>query len=453
MGALRAFVAVFSLAVMTGAQRPLGLQFLEDAPTVTPSLLTTLPMSEAGAPKSEDIEEHLLADKNRGVTEITDQDQNLQDIREKIMSTMPSSDQAEVTTEEEMLGQVSTVTPTPEPLPTPLPVLISMDGAEGILKSPDVEKPVGKKKSSVPKKGVAYEPSSVVPKKSADPESVKPSVVPKKGVDSEDSKPSVVPKKGVDLENLKPSVVPKKGVDLENLKPSVVPKKGVDSENLKPSVVPKKGVDSENLKPSVVPKKGVDSESSKSSVVPKKGVDTGLVKPIVSEANMQITTQKDPTVVKESTVSDSSAVVPKKSMSNPSSSVNALPSSLQEKPTPSLISPTKPLKGSPTPSPVQPTVHLAGQNESSNSTKSESIPPSTDSSESHSKPTAAIDNLDAKEKDSEGSGAYTPAAVGIILLLCIVITVMILGIRRLQDVWMRRHYARVDFLIDGMYDM
>lgn len=54
-----------------------------------------------------------------------DQDQDLQDIQEKIMSTMPSSDQTEVTTEE-MLAKVSTVTPTPEPLPTPLPVLIDI---------------------------------------------------------------------------------------------------------------------------------------------------------------------------------------------------------------------------------------------------------------------------------------------------------------------------------------
>ncbi|XP_069999071.1 uncharacterized protein [Penaeus vannamei] len=406
MGALRAFVVVLSLAVTSGAQRP--LQYLEDVPPATPpSLLTTVPMSDANVPKSEKIEEHLLADKNKNVTEIKDQDQDLQDIQEKIMSTMPSSDQTEVTTEE-MLAKVSTVTPTPEPLPTPLPVLIDIDDAEEILKSPDVVKPVGKKKSSVPKKGVVYEPSSVVPKKSADPES------------------------------LKPSVVPKKGADPSSLKPSVVPKKDADPESLKPSVVPKKGADPENLKPSVVPKKGVDAE---------------LVNPIVSEANMQIPTQKDPTVVKESTVSDGSAVLSEKSKSNPSAAVNALPSSPQKKPTPSLISPTKPLKGSPTPSPVLPTVHLASQNESSNSTKPESSPPSTDSSESRSKPTAAVDNLDAEEKDSEGSGAYTPAAVGIVLLLCIVITVMILGIRRLQDVWMRRHYARMDFLIDGMYDM
>lgn len=70
MGALRAFVVVFSLAVMTGAQRPLSLQFLEDVPTATPGLLTTVPMSDADVPKSEKVEEHLLADKDQNVTEI-----------------------------------------------------------------------------------------------------------------------------------------------------------------------------------------------------------------------------------------------------------------------------------------------------------------------------------------------------------------------------------------------
>lgn len=69
MGALRAFVVVLSLAVTSGAQRP--LQYLEDVPPATPpSLLTTVPMSDANVPKSEKTEEHLLADKNKNVTEI-----------------------------------------------------------------------------------------------------------------------------------------------------------------------------------------------------------------------------------------------------------------------------------------------------------------------------------------------------------------------------------------------
>ncbi|XP_042891212.1 proteoglycan 4-like [Penaeus japonicus] len=421
MGALRAFVVVLSLAVTTRAQSP--LQILEDVPTATPSnLLTTIPMSDATVPESEKIEGSLLADKNKKLNMTGIKDQNLQDIREKILSTMPSSEPAEATTEEETVLGVSTVTPTPEPLPTPLPVQINIDNEKEILQNPAEEKPVGKKKSSVPKKGVVYEPP----------------VVPKKGADPESQKSSVVPKKGADPENQKSSVVPKKGADPESQKSSVVPKKDADPSKLKPSVVPKKGADPKDIKPSVVPKKGVDS---------------GLLSPIVSEANMQIPAQSDPTTVKASTVSNANAVPSEKVKFDPSSAVNALPSSPQKKPTPSLISPTKASKGSPTPSPVIPTVHLAAQNESSNSSEPESSPPSTASSESHLKPTAAVDNLDAEKEDSGGSAAYTPAAVGIILLLCIVITVMILGIRRLQDVWMRRHYARMDFLIDGMYDM
>lgn len=74
-------------------------------------------------------------------------------------------------------------------------------------------------------------------------------------------------------------------------------------------------------------------------------------------------------------------------------------------------------------------------------------------SEIHSKPTVATDELDAATTDSE-SDYINFGAVLLGLLLCIALAVtVVLGYRKFKDIWMRRHYAHVNFLVDGMYDM
>lgn len=73
--------------------------------------------------------------------------------------------------------------------------------------------------------------------------------------------------------------------------------------------------------------------------------------------------------------------------------------------------------------------------------------------EIHAKPTVATDELDAATTDSE-SDYINFGAVILGLLLCIALAVtVVLGYRKFKDIWMRRHYAHVNFLVDGMYDM
>lgn len=65
----------------------------------------------------------------------------------------------------------------------------------------------------------------------------------------------------------------------------------------------------------------------------------------------------------------------------------------------------------------------------------------------HSKPSAAVDSVSNKTFNS------TPIIVGIAFGIVVILAVAILAYKKLEDVWSRRHYDRMDFLIDGMYDL
>ena len=47
----------------------------------------------------------------------------------------------------------------------------------------------------------------------------------------------------------------------------------------------------------------------------------------------------------------------------------------------------------------------------------------------------------------------TPVIVGLVLGFVFIAVVAFVAYKKLQDVWSRRHYNRMDFLIDGMYDL
>lgn len=68
------------------------------------------------------------------------------------------------------------------------------------------------------------------------------------------------------------------------------------------------------------------------------------------------------------------------------------------------------------------------------------------SNTSHFKPTTADDS-----SASSNHFSYVPIfmIVSIVVLVTIIVAV---GYRRLKDIWERRHYKYVDFLIDGMYE-
>lgn len=68
------------------------------------------------------------------------------------------------------------------------------------------------------------------------------------------------------------------------------------------------------------------------------------------------------------------------------------------------------------------------------------------SNNGHFKPTTA-DDFGA----SSNQLSYAPILMIVILVVLVVIVVAV-GYRRLKDIWARRHYNYVDFLIDGMYE-
>ncbi|KAF2356992.1 hypothetical protein FHG87_012254 [Trinorchestia longiramus] len=75
--------------------------------------------------------------------------------------------------------------------------------------------------------------------------------------------------------------------------------------------------------------------------------------------------------------------------------------------------------------------------------------PSNDGSKSHavhSKPNAAVDS-------NPNGKVSTSLVVGIMFGVLLIMVLAILGYKKLQDIWTKRHYARMDYLVDGMYDL
>ncbi|XP_064084935.1 uncharacterized protein C11orf24-like isoform X2 [Macrobrachium nipponense] len=341
------------------------------------------------------------------------------------LKVLPASTEDVTATNE---GQAQTTTTQPESSSQPVPLQLDPVGVTETLESG-----VFDSKPSVPKKGADPKDEKLsVPKKGADPKDEKQSV-PKKGADPKDEKQSV-PKKGADPKDEKPSV-PKKEVDPKDNVESLLGKGVMRNGDVHvTSTVPKKGVDPEDERKSV-PRKGADPSvlSESSSTVGYLGAD---VPKSVSPGKTGETFNKNRTGPNMPTPSTKKKFTP---------SVNEASMDFGE-------SSTKPFVTMPT--------NATSFGSDTSSVKSEELEPPTDDttttegySTTNFKPTAATDTKGKGGSEDEENISYTPAVVGVVLLVVIFVTVIVVGYRRLQDVWMRRHYARMDFLIDGMYDV
>lgn len=226
-----------------------------------------------------------------------------------------------------------------------------------------------------------------------------------------------------------------------------VPKKGVPSK--KPSV-PKKEV---HFTPSVVAKKGADPESSTPSVSPRKGVEQSQVNLIQSQSSLV----------------HNLLLVSSENMNN----TNVSPSSsddINSKNVPTKIDETKVETGNgkkakenlnsiPVPQLVQ---SKEKSNDSLPSVKGKSSQPLSDPAlklsavvSSHSENISNISHFKPTTADDAGAASsqvsYAPIFM-IVALVVLVVVVVAVGYHRLKDIWVRRHYDYVDFLIDGMYE-
>ncbi|KAK8376132.1 hypothetical protein O3P69_008693 [Scylla paramamosain] len=219
-----------------------------------------------------------------------------------------------------------------------------------------------------------------------------------------------------------------------------VPKKGVPS--TKSSIVPKKEV---HFTPSVVAKKGADPESSTPSVSPRKGVE-------LSQGSLAHNGQ----------LAFSENVNINTNFSQLSNDVNSknVPSRIEETKNKTNIE-----KGSKENLNYIPNPHLVQKGKLNNTLLSgngnltqtllysaSASPPAVHSKSGnvsnfgHFKPTTTDDVSAASSQ-----GSYAPIFV-IVALVVLLVVVVAVGYHRLKDIWVRRHYDYVDFLIDGMYD-
>lgn len=64
----------------------------------------------------------------------------------------------------------------------------------------------------------------------------------------------------------------------------------------------------------------------------------------------------------------------------------------------------------------------------------------------HAKPDAAVDSIPNKSFS-------TSVVLGVMFAVIFILVATIFAYKKLQDVWTKRHYDRMDYLIDGMYDL
>ncbi|XP_042233560.1 uncharacterized protein LOC121873848 isoform X2 [Homarus americanus] len=68
----------------------------------------------------------------------------------------------------------------------------------------------------------------------------------------------------------------------------------------------------------------------------------------------------------------------------------------------------------------------------------------------NSKPIAATDDTAGTTSGNEDVN-YGAVSLGLLLLVALAVVVVV-GYRKFKDIWMRRHYAHVNYLVDGMYE-
>ncbi|XP_069679077.1 serine-rich adhesin for platelets-like [Periplaneta americana] len=230
------------------------------------------------------------------------------------------------------------------------------------------------------------------------------------------------------------SVVPRKGVDITNnelglettstIRPSEKATQNNSQGSLNDSF---SNTDHDFRNSSVVPRKGVYNK-----IVPRKGVESTF--PESTSTSSQESTE-------ENVEEEGNATISMKNDTSTTLSVNLLPSDTA------------------TPGLVNATVNHSIGNISSllNTTATSPVPPK------RNKPQVTLDvgndspaNLSTQQllshsKDSNKSDYIVPI-VGIILAVPLVIVLIVVLYKKGSEFWERRHYRRMDFLIDGMYN-
>ena len=51
------------------------------------------------------------------------------------------------------------------------------------------------------------------------------------------------------------------------------------------------------------------------------------------------------------------------------------------------------------------------------------------------------------------TASHSSLIIGILFGLAVILAFVLLAYKKLQDIWAKRHYDKMDFLIDGMYDL
>ena len=260
------------------------------------------------------------------------------------------------------------------------------------------------------------------------------------------NKSSVVPRKGV-LGDEPSNIVGRKGVDLINSPATTEQDLVLDASDLRKITEPSSADQSKNMTNFAVNEtKTILESATLLNPIPKSTtvssfVQRGPVNDIPEPPTKQITTTKsfyqNSLIPFPVTSSYQNSLIPFSVTSSYQNSLNPFPVT------------SSPHVSQTPPSALQSSPHVSQTPPSASHT-----PPSEPAIEffnstavKHSKPDVAVDSVANKSFNS------TPLIIGVSVGVVVILALAIFAYKKLEDVWSRRHYDRMDFLIDGMYDL
>lgn len=198
--------------------------------------------------------------------------------------------------------------------------------------------------------------------------------------------------------------------------------------------------ESHSVSSSVVPRKGVGEMPS--SVVARKGAEFNS-SDSYPETELVMTTSNSEDLITVTSTPAPSTSTPY-STSTASGFIAAAP--VNDIPIPPVKRVTTARSATIAPPPPSPSLAYAPSSLSYAPPPPPASPPTKHASK-HLKPAVAVDAVSNKALDN------TPVIMGVTFGVLLIVVLAIVAYKRLQDVWSRRHYDRMDFLIDGMYDL
>nr|XP_045606127.1 uncharacterized protein LOC123763174 isoform X2 [Procambarus clarkii] len=311
-------------------------------------------------------------------------------------TTLPAEREEEKKQEQDVV-----TTEVPEPLPAPLP--IKNEGTDRDIAESNVEDLILK---------ISNKTSSIVPRKEAI--FTKPSVVPKKGVGEE--KPITVINTSDKPNTFTPSVFARKGADPMEQNSSVSVRIEADPKSLL----------SNNYK--------LNSNASSSKASGRNMLDLQSVSKNIGKSSGKFKDNLGDEEVhgKQSDSFFSQSSVP---ISEQGNKLAIMP-----------INTTKLSDSAPQPMVLNADTTTIVPTNLENLINESSV-------EIHSKPSITTDDLDAASADPDSDSVnFGVVILGLSLFVALAVIVVLIY-RKVKDIWMRRHYAHVNFLVDGMYDM